>query len=75
MVIDLDKWYLNRFTLIGALLILLAILIYGLEFLKGPATYLFYPLLLGSSEGKVILFFICMGSLLLLNGVITSGKI
>ena len=75
MVIDLDKWYLNRFTLIGALLILLAILIYGLEFLKGPATYLFYPLLLGSSEGKVILFFIFMGSLLLLNGVITSGKI
>ncbi len=71
----LDKWYLNRFTLIGALLILLAILIYGLEFLKGPATYLFYPLLLGSSEGKVILFFIFMGSLLLLNGVITSGKI
>ncbi|NYB28076.1 MAG: hypothetical protein HVN34_12245 [Methanobacteriaceae archaeon] len=71
----MDKWYLNRFTLIGALLILLAILIYGLEFLKGPATYLFYPLLLGSSEGKVILFFIFMGSLLLLNGVITSGKI
>lgn len=59
----------------GALLILLAILIYGLEFLKGPATYLFYPLLLGSSEGKVILFFIFMGSLLLLNGVITSGKV
>jgi hypothetical protein len=75
MVMCLDKWYLNRFTLIGALLILLAILIYGLEFLKGPATYLFYPLLLGSSEGKVILFFIFMGSLLLLNGVITSGKI
>ncbi|MEN6592533.1 MAG: hypothetical protein ABFC12_04735 [Methanobacterium sp.] len=72
---DLDKWYLNRFTLMGALLILLAILIYGLEFLKGPATYLFYPLLLGSSEGKVILFFIFMGSLLLLNGVITSGKV
>ncbi len=75
MVMDLDKWYLNRFTLMGALLILLAILIYGLEFLKGPATYLFYPLLLGSSEGKVILFFIFMGSLLLLNGVITSGKV
>jgi len=59
----------------GVLLILLAILIYGLEFLKGPATYLFYPLLLGSSEGKVILFFIFMGSLLLLNSVITSGKV
>lgn len=72
---DLDKWYLNRFTLMGVLLILLAILIYGLEFLKGPATYLFYPLLLGSSEGKVILFFIFMGSLLLLNSVITSGKV
>ncbi len=75
MVMDLDKWYLNRFTLMGVLLILLAILIYGLEFLKGPATYLFYPLLLGSSEGKVILFFIFMGSLLLLNSVITSGKV
>lgn len=38
----MDKWYLNRFTLIGAVLILLAVLIYGLEFLKGPATSLFY---------------------------------
>lgn len=71
----MDKWYLNRFTLIGAFLILLAILVYGLEFLKGPATYLFYPLLLGSSEGKVVLFFILMGSLLLLNSVFSSGKI
>lgn len=71
----LDKWYLNRFTAIGALLILLAVLIYGLEFLKGPFTYLFYPLLLGSSEGKVVLFLVFMGSLLLLNSVISSGKI
>jgi hypothetical protein len=50
-------------------------MVYALEFLKGPATSLFYPLLLGSSEGKVVLFLIFMGSLLLLNPVISSGKI
>lgn len=71
----MDKWYLNRFTIIGAILILLAVLVYALEFLKGPATSLFYPLLLGSSEGKVVLFLIFMGSLLLINPVISSGKI
>lgn len=75
MVIGLDKWYLNRFTFIGALLLLLAILIYELEFLHSPATSLFYPLLLGSSEGKLVLLLIIMGSLLLLNSFISSGKI
>ncbi len=71
----MDKWYLNRFTLIGAVLILLAVLIYGLEFLKGPATSLFYSLLLGSSEGKTVLFLIFMGSLFILNPILSSGKI
>ncbi len=61
--------------MVGALLILSAVLVYELEFLHGPATSLFYPLLLGSSEGKVVLFLTLVGSLLLLNGVISSGKI
>ena len=71
----LDKWYINRFTVIGTILIIIGILIYELEALHSIATSLFYPLLLGSSEGKLILFLFSMGSLLILNSVITSGRI
>lgn len=66
---------MNRFTIIGAILVLLGIVIYGVKFLHAPATSLFYPLLLGSSEGKAVLFLVLMGSLLLLNSVISSGKL
>ncbi len=55
-------------------MILLAILVYELEFLHGPTTSLLYPILLGSSEGKAVLFLVLMGSLLLFNGVLSSGK-
>ncbi|MGV8143409.1 MAG: hypothetical protein ACP5OJ_02180 [Methanothermobacter sp.] len=71
----MDKWYSNRRTLTGVLLIVLGFLIYELEFLHDPATMLFYPLLLGSSEGKTVLFLFLMGSLLILNSIISSGKI
>jgi hypothetical protein len=74
-VLHLDKWYINRFTLIGAILILLGLMVYQLQFLQVTAISLFYPLLLGSSEGKLVLFFIIMGSLLILNSLISHIKI
>ncbi|HTX61084.1 MAG TPA: hypothetical protein VMC48_02140 [Methanobacterium sp.] len=70
----MDKWYINRFTLIGIVLIVIGLLIYRLEFLHTTATSIFYPLLLGSSEGKLVLFLGIMGSLLILNSLISSGK-
>jgi hypothetical protein len=75
MVIIVDRWYLNGITLSGFILIILGILIYKLDFLYGAATSLFYPLLLGSSEGKAVLFLLLMGSFLILNSIISSGKI
>lgn len=72
----LDRWYLKHLTaIIGLSLILVAVLIYLVEFLQEPVTALFYPILLGSSEGKSILFLILVGSLLLLNDVISLPKI
>lgn len=71
----MDKWYFNRFTATGTVLIIIAVLIYELKILHSIATSLFYPLLLGSSEGKLVLFLISMGSLLILNSLISSGKI
>lgn len=74
-MIILGRWYLNRITVIGIILILLGILIYKVEFLYAATTSLFYPLLLGSSEGKAVLLLVSMGSLLLLNAFLNSGKI
>lgn len=71
----MNKWYVNRFTLIGILLILLGLMVYWLEFLQTTATSIFYPLLLGSSEGKLVLFLFIMGSLLILNSLISHTKI
>ncbi len=65
----------NRLSVIGILLIILGILIWRLSFIHGIATSLFWPLTLGSSESKAVIFLIVMGSLLLLNSIITSGKI
>lgn len=71
----LDRWYFNRFNIIGLILILIGVIIYEVESLHSITTWLFYPLLLGSSEGKLILFLFFMGSLLILNSVISSGRI
>lgn len=65
---------MDRFTVMGLLLILLGVLVYEVKFLHEPITSLLYPLLLGSSEGKSVLFLILMGSLLLLNGLVSSGR-
>ena len=70
----MDKWYLNRLNIAGILLIIAGILVYKVNFLHGVATSLFYPLLLGSSEGKAIIFLVTVGSLLILNSLIFSGK-
>lgn len=71
----MDRWYLNRITVIGIILILIGVLIYKVDILYSFTTSLFYPLLLGSSEGKAVLLLIFMGSMLVLNIFITSDKI
>ena len=71
----LDKWYFNRFTVTGTILIIFGLLIYEVEALHSITTSLFYPLLLGSSEGKLVLFLFLMGSLLIFNSLISSGRI
>ncbi|MCE5215122.1 MAG: hypothetical protein LLF83_10445 [Methanobacterium sp.] len=71
----MDRWYLNRITVIGILLILIGVLIYKVDLVYSFTTSLFYPLLLGSSEGKAVLLLIFMGSMLILNMFITSSKI
>jgi len=71
----LDRWYFNRFTVTGAILIITGVLIYEVEALHSITTSIFYPLLLGSSEGKLVLFLFSMGGLLILNTIISSGKI
>jgi hypothetical protein len=57
------------------MLILIGVLIYEVDILYSFTTSLFYPLLLGSSEGKAVLLLIFMGSMLVLNMCITSDKI
>lgn len=56
-------------------MIIVGVLIFEVGYLHNAATSLFYPLLLGSSEGKAVIFLVLMGSFLLLNFIITSGKI
>jgi hypothetical protein len=56
-------------------MIILGILVWKLGFLHGIVTSLFWPLTLGSSESKAVIFLILMGSLLLINSLISSTKI
>lgn len=70
----MDKSNLNL-AIIGIILIITGVLTISVDFLQKAATNLLYPLLLGSSEGKAVLFFIIMGSLLVLNSLIGTGKL
>lgn len=65
----------NRLEIIGIILVLFGILVYFTGFLDGVITAIFWPLVLGSSEGKAILLLVIMGSLLILNSIITRHQI
>ncbi len=65
----------NRIAVTGIVLIMVGILVYAVNIFHVAANSLFYPLLLGSSEGKPVIFFLLMGSLLLFNAIIVSGRI
>lgn len=56
-------------------MIITGILTFSVDFLQTAVTSLLYPLLLGSSEGKAVLFFIIMGSFLVLNSLMATGKL
>jgi hypothetical protein len=66
--------YWNRLGIIGIFLVLFGILVYFTGFLDGIVTSIFWFLVLGSSEGKSILFLVIMGSLLILNSLIVAGN-
>lgn len=63
---------LNRLDIVGILLIVSGVIIWELTFLHDIVTSIFWPLTLGSSESKAVIFLVLMGSLLLLNSLITS---
>lgn len=50
-----------------------AVLVWKIGPLHGIATSLFWPLTLGSSEAKAVVFLVLMGSLLFLNYLLSSG--
>jgi len=66
---------INRLFIVGMLLTLIGILIYKSGFLDQLVTFILWPLLSGSSKGKTILLFVIMGSMLILNSIITYHKI
>lgn len=65
---------IDRLEIIGIILIILGMLIFFTGFLDELAMMITWPLLSGSSEGKAVLFFVGMGSLLILNSLIKSRK-
>lgn len=60
---------INRLGIIGILLILVGLILLLTDFLDQSFTLL-WPLVMGSSEGKAILLFLIMGSILLWNNLI-----
>ncbi len=62
---------LNRLGIIGILLIILGLILLLTDFLDQSFTLL-WPLVMGSSEGKAVLLFLIMGSILLLNNLINK---
>lgn len=60
------KFKLNRLNIIGIIMILFSILIFSTKFLDQLVLNITYPFLEGSSEGKSVLLFGILGSILLL---------
>lgn len=60
------KVKLNYLNIIGIIMLLFSVLLFSTKFLDSTILKLTYPFLEGSSEGKSVLFFGLMGSMLLL---------
>jgi len=68
--------HLNRLNILGTLMIIIGILLFFMDFLDKMMLILTYPFLEGSSEGKAVLFFLIMGSMLLIYPLFRfDGKI
>ena len=65
---------INRLSIIGIGLILFSVLIILVNSLDNIVLQLTYPFLMGSSEGKAIIFFFLMGSMLLISQFINNSE-
>ena len=65
---------LNRLSIIGILMMIIAVVVWRVSVLHGVVTSIFWPLTLGSDETKAVMFLIIMGSFLLFNSLITSDR-
>jgi hypothetical protein len=65
---------LNRLSVIGILMIIVGAVVWRVSVLHGIATSLFWPLTLGSDETKAVILLVVMGSFLVFNSLITSGR-
>jgi len=63
---------IDRLDLLGIFLIILGVVVLTTSFMDNLVMMIMWPLLFGSSEGKAVLFFVGMGSLLILNSLIRS---
>ena len=66
--------HINRLSIIGIGLILFSVLIILVNSLDNIVLQLTYPFLMGSSEGKAIIFFFLMGSMLLISQFINNSE-
>ncbi|HEX7467157.1 MAG TPA: hypothetical protein VF324_01045 [Methanobacterium sp.] len=66
--------HINRLSIIGIGLILFSGLIILVNSLDNIVLQLTYPFLMGSSEGKAIIFFFLMGSMLLISQFINNSE-
>ncbi|MGB7968328.1 MAG: hypothetical protein WCF28_02005 [Methanobacterium sp.] len=64
----------NPLSIIGIIMIIISILIIFVHSLDNLALQVTYAFLMGSSEGKAIIFFFLMGSLLILSQFIKDSK-
>jgi hypothetical protein len=65
---------LNRLSIIGILMMIIGVIVWRVSFLHGITASIFWPLTLGSDETKVVIFLVLMGSFLVFNALITSGR-
>jgi hypothetical protein len=66
--------HINRLSIIGIGLIIFSVLIILVNSLDNIVLQLTYPFLMGSSEGKAIIFFFLMGSMLLISQFINNSE-
>jgi hypothetical protein len=66
--------HINRLSIIGIGLILFSVLIILVNYLDNIVLQLTYPFLMGSSEGKAIIFFFLMGSMLLISQFMNNSE-